>query len=113
MFFIIYSSCPVRPEPCGWDNYRSKNPNPQILYGALVSGPNENDLFVDLRDEYIYTEVTIDFNSGFQSALAMLIQNSQKTKSIYHQAETNKSTDTNLLFADKKHTLSDIKVSRT
>ena len=30
------SSCPDRPAPCGDDDYENPNPNPQILYGALV-----------------------------------------------------------------------------
>ncbi|XP_077288531.1 endoglucanase E-4-like isoform X2 [Arctopsyche grandis] len=99
------SSCPMRPETCGWENFRSKDPNPQILYGALVSGPNENDLFIDLREEFIYTEVTIDYNAGFQSALAMLIHLSQDPKSIYYDSDANKSTDNNLLFGDSKQQL--------
>ncbi|XP_050443296.1 endoglucanase E-4-like [Adelges cooleyi] len=66
------SSCPDRPAPCDWDAYRSAKPNPQILYGALVSGPDENDNYKDIREEYIYNEVTLDYNAGFQSAVAGL-----------------------------------------
>lgn len=71
---IIRSSCPDRPEPCGWEAYRSPKPNPQLLYGAVVSGPDENDNYKDLREEYIYNEVTLDYNAGFQSAVAGLRQ---------------------------------------
>jgi len=70
----VRSSCPDRPDPCGWEAYRSAKPNPQILYGALVSGPDENDHYKDLREEYIYNEVTLDYNAGFQSAVAGLRQ---------------------------------------
>ncbi|XP_050549210.1 endoglucanase A-like [Daktulosphaira vitifoliae] len=66
------SSCPDRPAPCDWNAYRSTKPNPQILYGALVSGPDENDNYKDMREEYIYNEVTLDYNAGFQSAVAGL-----------------------------------------
>ncbi|VVC37058.1 Glycosyl hydrolases family 9, Asp/Glu active sites,Glycoside hydrolase family 9,Six-hairpin glycosidase- [Cinara cedri] len=66
------SSCEDRPAPCNWDAYRSTKANPQILYGALVSGPDMNDNYKDLREEYIYNEVTLDYNAGFQSAVAGL-----------------------------------------
>ncbi|KMQ95413.1 endoglucanase 2-like protein [Lasius niger] len=68
------SSCPDRPAPCGWADYDKNESNPQILYGALVSGPNENDEFNDHREEDIYTEVLINYNAGFTSALAGLLQ---------------------------------------
>ncbi|XP_054279448.1 endoglucanase E-4-like [Macrosteles quadrilineatus] len=68
------SSCPDYPEPCGWADFSSSKPNPQILYGALVSGPDENDFYKDRREDYIYNEVTLDYNGGFQSAIAGLHQ---------------------------------------
>lgn len=74
LFYSVRSSCPDRPAPCDWDDYRSTKANPQILYGALVSGPDENDNYKDLREEYIYNEVTLDYNAGFQSAVAGLKQ---------------------------------------
>ncbi|KAL2742032.1 endoglucanase E-4-like isoform X2 [Vespula maculifrons] len=68
------SSCPNKPAPCGWPEFDRQEPNPQILYGALVSGPDEADKFQDHREEYIYTEVTLDYNAGFTSVLAGLLQ---------------------------------------
>ncbi|XP_018359268.1 PREDICTED: endoglucanase E-4-like [Trachymyrmex cornetzi] len=68
------SSCPNRPTSCGWQEFSKNAPNPQILYGALVSGPDEVDLFKDCREEYAYTEVTLDYNAGFTSTLAGLLQ---------------------------------------
>lgn len=44
-----------------------------MLNGALVSGPDANDYYEDLREEYIYNEVTLDYNAGFQSAVAGLL----------------------------------------
>ncbi|XP_070154972.1 endoglucanase A [Polyergus mexicanus] len=67
------SSCPDKPAPCGWREFDSNESNPQILYGALVSGPNKRDLFRDTREEDIYTEVMVDYNAGFTSALAGLL----------------------------------------
>ncbi|KAG5869609.1 hypothetical protein JTB14_023853 [Gonioctena quinquepunctata] len=67
------NSCPDRPEPCGWKQSKSTLPNPQILYGALVSGPNLYDHYEDTREESLYSEVSLDYNAGFQSALAGLI----------------------------------------
>ncbi|CAG9814737.1 unnamed protein product [Phaedon cochleariae] len=73
------SSCLAKPEPCGWHQYNSTSPNPQILYGALVSGPNQKDYFEDTREEFLYTDVNIDYNAGFQSALAGLIHVQKNT----------------------------------
>lgn len=39
-----------------------------------MSGPDENDNYRDSREEYIYNEVTLDYNAGFQSAVAGLRQ---------------------------------------
>lgn len=67
------SSCPNMPAVCNWDNFHSPAPNPQILHGALVGGPDVNDHHVDDRSDYISNEVTIDYNAGFQSSLAQLV----------------------------------------
>lgn len=74
------SSCPNRPASCGWEQFKSPKANPQILYGALVSGPLENDHYKDQRFEFLYNQVTIDYNSGFQGLLAGLIH--YKTKIV-------------------------------
>ena len=69
------SSCPEEG-PCGWDAESSPEPNPQVLRGALVGGPkspDDND-YEDNRSNYITNEVTTDYNAGFQSALALLIE---------------------------------------
>lgn len=66
------SSCPDRPRNCSWADFARPAPNPQVLYGALVSGPDENDFYEDVRREYVYNEVTLDYNAGFQSAVAGL-----------------------------------------
>lgn len=74
------SSCPNLPAPCNWDNFRSLDPNPQTLFGALVGGPagvrknsaNPDDSYIDKRSNYVTNEVALDYNSGFTTALAGL-----------------------------------------
>ena len=70
------ASCPLAPENCDWSNFYLDQPNPNILYGALVGGPSglHDDTLNDKRNDYIENEVTLDYNSGFQSALAGLLQ---------------------------------------
>jgi hypothetical protein len=45
-----------------------------LLLGALVGGPDQFDQFTDDRSDYVHCEVATDYNAGFQSALAALIQ---------------------------------------
>jgi len=66
------ASCPNRPAPCDWSNKDNPGPNPQIIYGALVGGPDFNDNYVDDRNNFQMTEVTDDYNAGFQTAVAAL-----------------------------------------
>ena len=68
--FLSYRSCPDRPENCDWSNYNYNGPNPQVLQGALVGGPDASDNYVDKRSDYQMNEVACDYNAGFQSALA-------------------------------------------
>ncbi|XP_077214032.1 endoglucanase 25-like [Tasmannia lanceolata] len=50
----------------------SKDPNPNILVGAMVGGPDQYDKFSDKRDEALYTEPTISGNAGLVAALIAL-----------------------------------------
>ncbi len=47
-----------------------KDPEKHLLYGALVGGPDSNDEYSDDVDDYVYTEVAIDYNAGFVGAMA-------------------------------------------
>ena len=67
------SSCPSFGT-CTFTQLGEAGPNPHILYGALVGGPDENDGYSDIRFDYIKNEVALDFNAGFQSAIAGLIE---------------------------------------
>jgi len=70
------ASCPDRPARCDWANFDSKNPNPQVLYGALVGGPKGpgDDTYTDSRKDYVGNEVACDYNSGFSGALAGIVE---------------------------------------
>jgi len=68
------SSCPTYGY-CGISALTNTAPNPHVLKGALVGGPKDiQGTYNDQRDDYISSEVTLDYNAGFQSALAGLIQ---------------------------------------
>ncbi|MDQ2087217.1 glycoside hydrolase family 9 protein [Herbivorax sp. ANBcel31] len=49
-----------------------EDPSPHrfVLYGALVGGPGEEDQHIDETADYIYNEVTIDYNAAFVGAAA-------------------------------------------
>ncbi|KAK7481405.1 hypothetical protein BaRGS_00027361 [Batillaria attramentaria] len=67
------ASCPDPPAPCTEaDNLHVDAPSPQTLYGGLVGGPIYNDGYNDTREDYVHNEVALDYNAGFQSALAGL-----------------------------------------
>jgi hypothetical protein len=57
---------------CSGGAWRAQRPNPNILYGALVSGPSKTDTFIDQRPEYTSTEVALDFNTALTTAAAAL-----------------------------------------
>ncbi|XP_076451420.1 uncharacterized protein LOC143287344 [Babylonia areolata] len=74
------SSCSPSPSECSWTQFYSPSPNPITLYGALVGGPALDDSFNDDREDFYQSEVTCDYNAGFQTALAGLIQLEYQTK---------------------------------
>ena len=53
---------------------RCEDPSPQrhVLWGALVGGPDGQDGHKDITSDYIYNEVTIDYNAAFVGAAAGL-----------------------------------------
>merc|ERR1712137_286406 len=54
-------------------------PNPNLLKGAMVGGPDNGDSYQDRRDDYVKNEVACDYNAGFQGSLAGLLQFSQNS----------------------------------
>lgn len=64
------ASCPTdMAVPCTWDAFNSKSPNPNIVYGGLVGGPDGTDEYTDARDNYEQNEVALDYNAGFAGEL--------------------------------------------
>ncbi|KAL0438201.1 UNVERIFIED_CONTAM: Endoglucanase 9 [Sesamum latifolium] len=51
----------------------SKGENPNKLVGAMVGGPDNNDVFLDDRDKPLFTEPTISSNAGLVAALIALL----------------------------------------
>ncbi len=45
-----------------------------VLYGALAGGPDGQDNHIDITSDYIYNEVTIDYNAAFVGASAGLYE---------------------------------------
>ena len=63
------SSCPQPPATCNMIGLFNRGPNPHLLVGALVNGPNKNDKFKDNRS----SKVSVEGNAGFQSTVAGLL----------------------------------------
>ncbi|KAH0463317.1 hypothetical protein IEQ34_007899 [Dendrobium chrysotoxum] len=62
----------------GWKWRDAKTPNPHIITGAMVGGPNQMDQFVDKRQNYNFTEPTIAGNAGLVAALVALTSSSDR-----------------------------------
>jgi endoglucanase len=41
-----------------------------VLYGAVVGGPDQNDNFYDVRNDWQQSEVALDYNAPFQGLVA-------------------------------------------
>ncbi|XP_045161141.2 endoglucanase E-4-like [Mercenaria mercenaria] len=68
------SACPTNVDWCLED---ASGPNPNLLQGALVGGPDQWDNYADRRGDARANEVACDYNAGFQSALAGLLHFAQ------------------------------------
>ncbi|XP_064611591.1 endoglucanase E-4-like [Liolophura sinensis] len=66
------SACPVnRSQACNVNTFNDEGRNnPSILNGALVGGPGSDGSYEDRRGDYIKSEVAVDYNAGFQTAVA-------------------------------------------
>ncbi|KAL2232276.1 UNVERIFIED_CONTAM: Endoglucanase 10 [Sesamum indicum] len=51
----------------------SKGENPNKLVGAMVGGPDNNDIFLDDRNKPLFTEPSISSNAGLVAALIALL----------------------------------------
>ncbi|PON36137.1 Glycoside hydrolase [Parasponia andersonii] len=57
--------------------YYSANPNPNILIGAVVGGPNQNDGFSDDRTDYSHSEPATYINAAIVGPLAYFARSSR------------------------------------
>lgn len=58
--------------PCAGGNkyFQSSSPNPNLLVGAVVGGPDIKDSFADSRADYVYSEPTTYINAPLVGLLA-------------------------------------------
>lgn len=56
----------------GWKWRDSRGPNPNVITGAMVGGPDQYDQFLDVRNDGDHTEPTLAANAGLVSALVSL-----------------------------------------
>ncbi|CAA0843306.1 Endoglucanase 17 [Striga hermonthica] len=56
----------------GFGFYKSQSPNPNLLIGAVVGGPDQNDRFPDQRPDYEQSEPATYINAPLVGALAYL-----------------------------------------
>ncbi|XP_058744261.1 endoglucanase 8-like [Vicia villosa] len=54
----------------GSSYFESQNPNPNLLLGAVVGGPNINDEYVDSRADFVHSEPTTYINAPLVGVLA-------------------------------------------
>nr|XP_024360691.1 endoglucanase 18-like [Physcomitrium patens] len=74
------ASIRVSPEHVGCgqgyvDWFHSNNPNPNVLTGAIVGGPNSADNFTDFRNVSSQTEPTTYINAAFVGVIAKFVMN--------------------------------------
>lgn len=59
------------PDPTAAESWQTEYAH--TLYGALVGGPNKDGKYVNSVAQYEYSEVAIDYNAGYTSALCAMI----------------------------------------
>ena len=57
--------------------YFSSQPNPNTHVGAIVGGPDSNDMYRDLRSDYSHAEPTTYMNAAFVGSVAALVAESK------------------------------------
>ena len=67
---MLRSCNPDHTVVCDWPDWSTNDVNDNELIGALVGGPNQIDMYVDDRKDWNGNGVAVDFNAGFQTALA-------------------------------------------
>lgn len=75
------SSCPDVGQSCSWQDAELPRGNPQVLFGALVGGPDRFDRYEDTRNPDS-NDVALDYTAGLMTAVAGLKESTQKTKNV-------------------------------
>nr|XP_048336359.1 endoglucanase 25-like [Ziziphus jujuba var. spinosa] len=60
----------------------SSQANPNTIVGAMVAGPDKNDVFQDIRSNYNYTKPSLAGNAGLVAALVALSGGTKSTAGI-------------------------------
>lgn len=76
------ASCPDMPKTCDWAQYSSPFPNPQILVGGMVGGPegplvnpiDPDASYVDERSNFAGNEVAVDYVSALTTVLVSVLE---------------------------------------
>ncbi|KAI8582148.1 hypothetical protein K450DRAFT_229243 [Umbelopsis ramanniana AG] len=73
----VHMNSPANPHHAGASggtdigNINTSPPTEEyVLYGAVVGGPGQDDLFYDVRDDWQQSEVALDYNAPFQGLVA-------------------------------------------
>ena len=59
---------PAPAQGCDYHQVSAAGPNPHVISGALVGGPDPSDIYQDRRDDSRSNEVAIDYNAGWTGA---------------------------------------------
>lgn len=73
------SSCPDVPAPCTEHDREGHRANPQVLFGALVSGPDRLDRYEDSRNSGM-NDVALDYTAAIMTAVAGLKADTQSSR---------------------------------
>lgn len=67
----------------------AKEPNPNQISGAMVGGPDHNDIFLDERNKPWFTEPTISGNAGLLAALIAHHDSPLMSSDHFHASSSN------------------------
>lgn len=74
----------------GGDNINAIRTQPKVeahvLYGAMVGGPLQYDRFWDWRDDWVQTEVALDYNSVIPGLAAMQVSRPRSARAKLNDA---------------------------
>ncbi|KAF7815873.1 endoglucanase 11-like [Senna tora] len=74
----------------GYDNwYGRRDPNPNVVIGALVGGPDDKDVFRDERGNYVQTEACTYNTAAVVGVFARLIRLEKEGDAYYYDDDDN------------------------